>query len=87
MVDVDTASGAIAIERYVVAHDCGVVINPMLVDGQVVGGTVQGLGGALLEDAVDGVDHRAFSPGSTYTNPICSTPALLIVSTTAITRP
>ena len=45
-------SGAIAIERYVVAHDCGVVINPMLVDGQVVGGTVQGLGGALLEEFV-----------------------------------
>jgi carbon-monoxide dehydrogenase large subunit len=52
LVEVDTASGAIAIERYVVAHDCGVVINPMLVDGQVVGGTVQGLGGALLEEFV-----------------------------------
>ncbi|MBI2740880.1 MAG: xanthine dehydrogenase family protein [Rhodospirillales bacterium] len=52
VVEVDTASGAIAIERYVVAHDCGVVINPMLVDGQVVGGTVQGLGGALLEEFV-----------------------------------
>jgi carbon-monoxide dehydrogenase large subunit len=51
-VEVDLASGAITIERYVVAHDCGVVINPMLVDGQVVGGTVQGLGGALLEEFV-----------------------------------
>ncbi|MBL6617528.1 MAG: xanthine dehydrogenase family protein [Reyranella sp.] len=52
LVEVDTTSGAIAIERYVVAHDCGVVINPMLVDGQVVGGTVQGLGGALFEEFV-----------------------------------
>ena len=52
LVDVDIVSGAIAIERYVVAHDCGVVINPMLVDGQVVGGTVQGLGGALFEEFV-----------------------------------
>jgi carbon-monoxide dehydrogenase large subunit len=52
LVEVDVASGSIAIERYVVAHDCGVVINPMLVDGQVVGGTVQGLGGALFEEFV-----------------------------------
>jgi len=50
LVEVDIASGAIAIERYVVAHDCGVVINPMLVEGQIVGGSVQGLGGALLEE-------------------------------------
>jgi carbon-monoxide dehydrogenase large subunit len=50
LVDVDVASGAIAIERYLVAHDCGVVINPMLVEGQIVGGSVQGLGGALLEE-------------------------------------
>jgi carbon-monoxide dehydrogenase large subunit len=50
LVEVDVASGGIAIERYVVAHDCGVVINPMLVEGQIVGGSVQGLGGALLEE-------------------------------------
>jgi carbon-monoxide dehydrogenase large subunit len=50
LVEVDIASGRIEIERYVVAHDCGVVINPMLVEGQIVGGSVQGLGGALLEE-------------------------------------
>jgi carbon-monoxide dehydrogenase large subunit len=50
LVEVDIASGGIAIERYVVAHDCGVVINPMLVEGQIVGGSVQGLGGALFEE-------------------------------------
>jgi carbon-monoxide dehydrogenase large subunit len=50
LVEVDVASGQIAIEKYVVAHDCGVVINPMLVEGQIVGGAVQGLGGALLEE-------------------------------------
>ena len=50
LVEVDVASGGIEIERYVVAHDCGVVINPMLVEGQIVGGSVQGLGGALLEE-------------------------------------
>jgi len=52
LVEVDIASGRIGIEQYVVAHDCGVVINPMLADGQIVGGTVQGLGGALLEEFV-----------------------------------
>jgi len=39
----------VKIERYAVAHDCGVVVNPMLVEGQIIGGTVQGIGGALLE--------------------------------------
>ena len=52
VVEVDIASGRIEIEQYVVAHDCGVVINPMLVEGQIVGGTVQGLGGALFEEFV-----------------------------------
>ena len=32
-----------------IAHDCGVVVNPMLAEGQIIGGTVQGIGGALLE--------------------------------------
>jgi aerobic carbon-monoxide dehydrogenase large subunit len=52
VVAVDIASGRIAVDRYVVAHDCGVVINPMLVEGQVVGGTVQGIGGTLFEEFV-----------------------------------
>ena len=52
LVEVDLASGQIEIKQYVVVHDCGVVINPMLVDGQIVGGTVQGLGGTLFEELV-----------------------------------
>jgi carbon-monoxide dehydrogenase large subunit len=50
IVEVDIETGRIAIERYVVAHDCGVVVNPMLVEGQIVGGAAQGLGGILLEE-------------------------------------
>ncbi|HZW72705.1 MAG TPA: molybdopterin cofactor-binding domain-containing protein [Caldimonas sp.] len=50
VVDVDVATGGIALEQYAIAHDCGTVVNPMLVDGQVVGGAVQGIGGALLEE-------------------------------------
>ena len=38
------------IEKYVIAHDCGVVVNPMLVEGQIVGGAAQGIGGALFEE-------------------------------------
>ena len=52
LVEVDITSGEIQIEQYVVAHDCGVLVNPMLVEGQIVGGSVQGLGGALLEEFV-----------------------------------
>ena len=49
-VDVDIELGRVKIEKYVIAHDCGVVVNPMLVEGQIVGGAAQGLGGALLEE-------------------------------------
>jgi carbon-monoxide dehydrogenase large subunit len=49
IVEVDAGTGGVKIERYAVAHDCGMVVNPMLVEGQIVGGTVQGIGGALLE--------------------------------------
>ena len=50
IVDVDVEIGRVKIEKYAVAHDCGVMVNPMLVEGQIVGGTVQGIGGALLEE-------------------------------------
>jgi carbon-monoxide dehydrogenase large subunit len=49
VVEIDCDTGRVAIENYAIAHDCGVVVNPMLVEGQVVGGTVQGLGGILSE--------------------------------------
>jgi carbon-monoxide dehydrogenase large subunit len=50
IVEVDAETGEVIVERLVVAHNCGVEINPMLVEGQVVGGVVQGVGGALLEE-------------------------------------
>ncbi len=49
VVDVDCETGRVGIEDYAVAHDCGVVVNPMLVEGQIMGGAAQGLGGILLE--------------------------------------
>jgi aerobic carbon-monoxide dehydrogenase large subunit len=49
VVDVDGETGAVAVRRYVVVEDCGRVINPPIVDGQVHGATAQGLGGTLFE--------------------------------------
>ncbi|HLO34554.1 MAG TPA: xanthine dehydrogenase family protein molybdopterin-binding subunit [Candidatus Deferrimicrobium sp.] len=52
IVEVDPATGKVRILRYVLVHDCGVVVNPMIVEGQVLGGLAQGIGGALLERLV-----------------------------------
>lgn len=47
---IDTETGQLTIERYCVCADVGRAINPMIVDGQLVGGVVQGIGGALMEE-------------------------------------
>jgi len=50
--EVDIETGAVKILRYTVLHDCGHVINPMVVEGQVVGGVAHGVGNALFERMV-----------------------------------
>ena len=50
-VEIDLDTGAVAIERYTVVDDFGRTINPLLLEGQVHGGVVQGIGQALLEQA------------------------------------
>jgi aerobic carbon-monoxide dehydrogenase large subunit len=52
VVEVDPATWVPAVRRYIVSEDCGRMINPMVVEGQIFGGVVQGLGGVLLEDLV-----------------------------------
>ena len=52
VVAVDPETGVVEILRYVVVHDCGTEINPMIVDGQIHGGVAQGIGGALLEEVM-----------------------------------
>jgi carbon-monoxide dehydrogenase large subunit len=47
--EVDPMTGAVTILKYVVGHDSGIVINPMIVDGQVQGGVAHGIGNALFE--------------------------------------
>ncbi len=49
IVAVDVETGLLRVERYVVVHDCGRVINPVILDGQIQGGVAQGLGGAFWE--------------------------------------
>jgi aerobic carbon-monoxide dehydrogenase large subunit len=51
-VEVDAATGRVRVLRYVVAEDCGPVVNPTIVEGQIHGAVVQGLGEALLESLV-----------------------------------
>jgi aerobic carbon-monoxide dehydrogenase large subunit len=48
-VEVDAATGRVRVQRYVVVEDCGPVVNPTIVEGQIHGAVVQGLGEALLE--------------------------------------
>ena len=51
-VEVDAGTGAVRLLRYIVAHDCGKLINPVIVEGQIHGGVAQGVGGGLLEEMV-----------------------------------
>jgi carbon-monoxide dehydrogenase large subunit len=50
IVEVDLETGGVKFERYLVVEDAGILINPMIVDGQVHGGVVQGIGNALYEE-------------------------------------
>jgi aerobic carbon-monoxide dehydrogenase large subunit len=49
IVEVDVETGLVTVERYVVAEDCGALINPAVVEGQIRGGVAQGIGAVLLE--------------------------------------
>ncbi len=49
-VEVDPATGGVRFAKYTIVHDCGTLLNPMLVEGQIHGGTMYGLSTALLEE-------------------------------------
>ena len=49
IVEVDVDTGIVKILKYAVVHDCGIMVNPMVVEGQVYGGVAQGIGGMLYE--------------------------------------
>jgi carbon-monoxide dehydrogenase large subunit len=52
VIEIDADTWVPHIRRYIVSEDCGRMINPMVVEGQIFGGVVQGIGGVLLEDFV-----------------------------------
>jgi carbon-monoxide dehydrogenase large subunit len=53
--EVDPVTGYVTLRRYIVSEDCGPMINPNVVEGQIAGGTVQGIGGVLME-------HLSYDP-------------------------
>ena len=57
-VEIDTDTGKIEIKRYLVVEDCGKMINPGVVDGQVIGGIAMGIGGMLFEHSAYGEDGQ-----------------------------
>lgn len=60
-VEVDPETFIVTVKRYLAAEDCGRLINPMIVDGQVHGGVVQGIGAALYEEVVHDPNGQALS--------------------------
>lgn len=58
IVEVDVETGTVGIVRSVLGHDCGTVLNPMLVEGQIYGGYAHGIGNALYEEAAYGPDGQ-----------------------------
>ncbi|WP_328633965.1 xanthine dehydrogenase family protein molybdopterin-binding subunit [Streptomyces sp. NBC_00356] len=57
-VEVDEHTGELEILQYVVVHDAGVIVNPLIAEGQVTGGIAQGIGGALYEEMIYGPDGQ-----------------------------
>jgi carbon-monoxide dehydrogenase large subunit len=52
VVEIDTGTGSVSVLDYAVMHDCGTVLNPMIVDGQLHGGVAQGIAAALHEEII-----------------------------------
>jgi len=82
VVEVDRETGAITLLRYVAVHDCGRIINPKLVEGQMHGGIAQGIGQALTEGIVYSPEGQLLT-GSLldYAIPTAATVPQLILET------
>jgi carbon-monoxide dehydrogenase large subunit len=64
VVEVDPATGKVQIERYIVAEDCGALINPAIVEGQVRGAVAQAVGAVLLERSAYDADTGQYLAGT-----------------------
>ncbi len=73
MVEVEASTGAVKILRYIAVDDCGFVVNPRVVEGQIEGGIAQGVGQALIEAALYSDDAQLLT-GSfmDYLLPTCA---------------
>ena len=72
-VEVDVETGAVTVERLVAVEDCGTILNPAIVDGQIRGALAQGVGLALLEHAV--YDEQGQPLASTFLDYLLPTAA------------
>ena len=81
VVRIDIETGDVDVSRIVAVDDCGVVVNPRIVDGQVMGSSMQGLGGALTEEiAYDGTAQLLTSSLMDYLPPKATTSPELITA-------
>ena len=89
MVEIDPETYGVRVLRYVVAEDCGRVINPLIVDGQVQGAVAQGIGVALLEEVIHDDDGQIVTASlADYLVPIAGTvPAIGIVHVESVLPP
>jgi carbon-monoxide dehydrogenase large subunit len=71
--EVDVMIGRVQLLRYIVSEDCGPMINPDIVEGQIAGGTVQGIGGVLLEELA--FDERGNPLATTFLDYLLPTAA------------
>ena len=72
IVEVDPETGLVTVEKFVVAEDAGRLVNPMIVDGQILGGVAQGIGNALLEEIVyDDVGNVLTATLADFLPPTC----------------
>jgi carbon-monoxide dehydrogenase large subunit len=60
-VEIDAETGRVSLTRYLIVEDCGTLLNPKVVEGQLLGAAVQGLAGALLEEIVYDADGQNLS--------------------------
>lgn len=70
-VEIDPDTGRIVVDKYVSVHDVGTLLNPLIVEGQILGGFVHGLGGALFEELAYDEDGNFLS--GTFADYLCPT--------------
>ena len=89
VVEVDAETGAVDVRKYIAVDDCGNVINPMVVEGQIQGGIVQGIAQALFEEVVYDDESGQLRTGTLtdYLVPTANEIPLLVLDSTLTPSP